>query len=139
MEFAVEPALDLGDREVGVGDIGKIDLNVILGACFPRAVFREGVARAGDHAPAGGGEALDGGVADAAAGSGEKKRAARTIAQWHFRCSNPANRSRIKPRLAPARARMLAPEPNAIMQAKRPLLPELDFPRYHPIARPELR
>src|SRR6185437_8689796 len=137
MQFAVEPAFYLGNREIGVGDIGKIDLNVILRAGFPRAVFREGVARAGDHAPASGGETLDGGVADAAAGSGEKKRAARTIAQWHFRCSNPAQRSRIKPRLAPARTRMLAPELDAVVQAKRPLLPKLDFPGHHPIAGPK--
>src|SRR4029079_10937077 len=107
MQFAVEPAFYLGNREIGVCDIGKIDLNVILRAGFPRAVFREGVARAGDDAPSGGGETLDGGVADAAAGSGEKKRAARTVAQWHFNSSIPTQRSWIKPRLAPARARML--------------------------------
>jgi hypothetical protein len=139
MQFAVQPLLDLGNRQVGVGDIGEIDLNVILGSGFPRAVFREGVARAGDHAPSGGGETLDGGVADAAAGSGEKKRAARTVAQWHFNSSIPTQRSWIKPRLAPARARMLAPEPDAVVQAKRPLVPELDLLRHHAIAGPMRR
>ena len=134
MQFAVQPLLDLGNRQVGVGDIGEIDLNVILGAGFPRAVFREGVARAGDHAPTGGGEALHGGVADAAAGSGEKQRAARTVAQWHFNFSIPTQRSRIKPRLAPARARMLALEFDAIVQAEPPLMPKLDLLWHHAVA-----
>src|SRR6202023_23737 len=68
--------LDVGDGGEGRVFVGEIDLDVVLGAHRPRAVFREGVARAGDDAPSGGGEALDGGMADAAARSGEQQGAA---------------------------------------------------------------
>ena len=64
---------------VRVAGLGEIDLDVIFRSHLPRAVFRERVARAGDHPPAGRREALDGGVADAAACSGEQKRAARLV------------------------------------------------------------
>jgi hypothetical protein len=51
--------------------VAEIDLDVVLGACLPRAILGEGVARARDHPPAGGREALDRGVADAARGTGQ--------------------------------------------------------------------
>src|SRR6185503_16821516 len=47
-----------------------------LGARLPGAVLREGVTRAGDDPPAGRGEALDRGVADAARGASQDQRLA---------------------------------------------------------------
>src|ERR1039458_2001692 len=76
---ALDPPPDLLDGRKGVGFVRQIDLDVILGSGLPRAVLRERMARAGDHAPAGGREALDGGVADAAACSGEQQGAARLV------------------------------------------------------------
>ena len=74
----VEPAVlgleafaHFADRAFGIGGIGEVDLDVILRPHLPGAVLREGVARAGDDAPARRGEALHRGVADAAAGAGE--------------------------------------------------------------------
>ena len=83
MQFAVEPPLGFGDRGLGIFRIGKVDLDVVLRSRLPRTVFRKRMARAGDDAPAGGGKALHGGVADAAAGAGQKERAARLVACWH--------------------------------------------------------
>ncbi len=74
-----QPPLDFVDGVLGVVGIGEIDLDVILRAHLPRAILRKRMARAGDDAPAGGGEALHRGVADAAAGSGEQQRAARLV------------------------------------------------------------
>ena len=81
VQLAVETALDLGYRQVGTGEVGEVDLNVVFRASLPWTVFRKGVARAGDHAPTRRGEALDSGVSDASAGAGEKKGSTRTIAQ----------------------------------------------------------
>ena len=72
-----EAALDLGDRVRGVRDVAEVDLDVILGPGFPRTVFRERMARAGDDAPARGREALHRRMPDAAAGAGQQQRAAR--------------------------------------------------------------
>ncbi len=77
---AVQAALDFLDRLQGLGLVGEIDLDVVLGSCVPRAILRERVARAGDYPPAGGREALDGRMPNAAARSGEEQRAARLIA-----------------------------------------------------------
>ncbi len=107
---------------VGVVGIGEIDLDVILRPRFPRAIFRKRMARAGDDAPAGGGEALHRGVADAAAGSGEQQRAARLVGlRLRSPCSTHTS-SRIKPRLAPRRAKAFAAELDALVQAERPVL-----------------
>src|SRR5207302_617698 len=76
---AFEPVPDFGDRRVGAGRIGEIDLDVILRPHLPWAVFRESMARAGDHAPAGRREALHCRVPDAAARAGEQQGAARLI------------------------------------------------------------
>src|SRR5271167_2032506 len=82
MQFAVEPPLDLRDSGVGVVGIGEIDLDVIFGPRFPRTILREGMPRAGDDAPAGGGKPLDRGVADAAARPGEEERPALPVVRW---------------------------------------------------------
>src|SRR5713226_5885054 len=66
-------------RPRSVGVVGKVDLDVILRPGVPRAVFREGVPRTGDDAPAGAGKADHGRMADAAAGSGQKQRTPRRI------------------------------------------------------------
>ena len=66
----------LADGFQRVLGIGQVDLNVVLRARLPGAVLREGVARAGDDAPAGRGEALDRGMADAARGAGQDQRLA---------------------------------------------------------------
>ena len=80
MQLAViEPRLDQGNRRIGARGVGEIDLDVILRSHLPRAVFRKAVARAGDHAPAGGGEALHRRVPDAAACAGQQQGAARVV------------------------------------------------------------
>ena len=84
--------------------VGEIDLDVILRPHLPRAVLREGVARAGDHAPAGGREALHRRMADAAARAGEQQRAARLVVvrSRHVSSSQALHASsRIQPRLGP--------------------------------------
>src|SRR5207248_7777448 len=52
----VQSALDVDDRLSGPIVISEIHLNMVLRAHFPWAVFRECMARTGDHAPAGRGE-----------------------------------------------------------------------------------
>ena len=84
VQFAVQPVFGFDDRRLGIGRIGEVDLNVILRSRFPRTVFRKRMPRAGDDAPAGGGKALYRCVADAAAGSGQKERAARLVAGRHL-------------------------------------------------------
>ena len=79
MELALDAPLDLADRRERVLGIGEVDLDVVLRARLPRAILREGMARAGDDAPAGRGEALDRRMADAAARPGEEQRAARQV------------------------------------------------------------
>src|SRR5690606_10443100 len=74
-----ETAFDLGNGLLGVLGIGEIDLNGSLRPHFPWTVFRKGMARACDDAPAGGGKAFYRGVADAAAGSCQQKGAAGMI------------------------------------------------------------
>src|SRR5215472_1284350 len=80
MQFAVlEPLLDISNSgECAVG-IGKIDLNMIFGSHFPRAVLRKRVARASDDAPPGCRKSLNRGMADAAACSSEQEGAARLV------------------------------------------------------------
>jgi len=79
VQLAVDPPLDLGDCGLRVGRVGQVHLDMILRAGLPGAVFRKRMARAGDHPPARGREALDRGVSDAAACSGEQQRAARLV------------------------------------------------------------
>jgi hypothetical protein len=80
MQFTVlEPLLDFGDGVVRAFGIGEIDLDVILRPHFPRAVFRKGMPRAGDHAPPGCRKSLDCGVADPTARAGEQERTARLV------------------------------------------------------------
>jgi len=74
--LVVEPPFDFCNRLVRVVFVGKIDLDVVLGPRFPRAVFRERMTRARNDAPAGGRKPFDRRVADAAACSGQKQRAA---------------------------------------------------------------
>src|SRR5580704_4342107 len=83
MQLAIEAPLGFRDCRRGVFGIGQIDLNVVFGAGFPRAIFRKRMPRAGDDAPAGRRETLDGGMADAAACPGQEQRAARLIACGH--------------------------------------------------------
>ena len=100
-----QPLLHHGDGRKGVVGIGEIDLDVVLGACLPGAVLREAVARAGDHAPAGRGEALHRGVADAAAGAGQDQRLPLFIRDLrHARQNRPLPPLRIEPRLDERRA-----------------------------------
>ncbi len=65
-------AADLLDGANRILRVREIDLEVVFGTHLPRTVLREGVARAGDHAPARGREPLDGGVADAPARTREQ-------------------------------------------------------------------
>src|SRR5471032_2519407 len=53
-------------RPRGVARVGQVDLDMILRPRRPGAVFRKGVARTGDHPPAGAGKTLHRGMADAA-------------------------------------------------------------------------
>ena len=76
---ALQPPSYFRNRARGVVVVGEVDLDVILRAGVPRAVFGKGMPRAGDDAPAGRGEADHGGVPDAAAGPGQKQRAPRRI------------------------------------------------------------
>ena len=61
-----------GDRMAVSISPGAI-LYVVLGLRLPWTVFREGLTGAGDHLPAGAGEAFDGRMADAAARAGENE------------------------------------------------------------------
>src|SRR5205823_5753845 len=97
-----KPPLDLGDRLARVVGIGKVDLDVVLGAGLPRALLGERMARAGDHPPAGAGEADDGRMPDAAARAGQQQGAARLVVLRGRHLSSPAW-SWIKPRLCPWR------------------------------------
>ena len=80
MQLAIVQALlDLVDCRKRAIRIGEIDLDVVLRAHLPRAVLRKCMTRAGDDAPAGGREALDGEMADAAARPGQEQRTARLV------------------------------------------------------------
>jgi len=133
VQLAVQPIPDLSDGARRVVGIGEIDLDVVFGPCFPRAVLRKRMARAGDHAPAGGGEAFDRRMADPAARSREEQRAARlvclrtghAIPEMVLLCDRQVDASlRVEPRLVPRRIRAVAFELEAIVQSKRALLPE---------------
>src|SRR5207302_6421457 len=76
---AFQPLADFRNRPRGVGVVGKVDLDMILWPGVPWAVFREGVPRTGDDAPAGAGKADHGRMADAAAGAGQEQRAPRRV------------------------------------------------------------
>jgi hypothetical protein len=52
---------------------------VIFRTGLPRAIFRKGMTRTCNHAPAGSREALDGRMADAATRSREEQRTARLV------------------------------------------------------------
>ena len=73
---AGQPLAHLAHRAQRVLRIGEVDLDVVLRPRGPRAILRERVPRAGDHAPARAREALDGRMPDAAACAGEDQRAA---------------------------------------------------------------
>ncbi len=66
--------LHLGDGLQGGLRVREIDLDVVLGPRFPRAVLGEAMPGAGDDAPAGGREALHRRVANAARGPGKDQR-----------------------------------------------------------------
>ena len=74
-----EAVADFDDSGFRADRIGEVDLNVILGAHLPRAIFGEGMTGTGDDAPAGGGKALDGGMADSAACTRQQHSARRAI------------------------------------------------------------
>src|SRR5262249_15236030 len=119
-----KPALDLGNGDGGVVRICEIDLDVVLGPGLPRALLREGVARAGDDPPACAGESLDGRVADAAACTGQQQGSA-----WRVRHGSLIWRrgaSRVEQRPAPGRRQRLAPEFQTVVQPKRAGTPELE-------------
>jgi len=73
---SVQASLDLDNGCARPLGIGEINLDVVLRSHLPRAIFGKGVSRAGNHAPAGGRKALDGGMAYAAARPGQQERAA---------------------------------------------------------------
>src|SRR5215471_9969214 len=106
---------------------------MVLGSGLPRTIFGKSMPRTRDHAPAGCRKALDRGVANTSAGSGEKERASGLVRCRHFRCSW------IQPCLDPRRSRTRACKGNTIMQTEWSLLPELDLPRSDAIAHPERR
>ncbi len=76
---AFQPLADFRNRPRGVGVVGEVDLDVILRACAPRAFLREGMPRTGEDAPTGARKADHGGMADPAAGPGQKQRAPRRV------------------------------------------------------------
>src|SRR4051794_30353816 len=76
---AFETVADVGDRAGGISGGGEVDLDVVLRARVPRTILREWMSRAGDDAPAGRGETDHGGMADAAARSGQEQRTARRV------------------------------------------------------------
>src|SRR5271163_1845054 len=75
----MDAPLDLVDGRKRVFGSGEVDLDMILGTGFPRAVFRKRMARTGDYAPAGRGEPLHRRVADPAARPGEEQSPPRLI------------------------------------------------------------
>ncbi len=93
--LGLEPLPHLADGAQRVGRVGEIDLDVILRPHLPGAVLGEGVARAGDHAPARRGEALDGSVADAARGTGEDQRLFLSVGDIGHGCSSRLGRSGV--------------------------------------------
>lgn len=70
---------DVVDGAQRIGRVGEIDLNVVLGVRHPTGILPEGMARAGDDAPARAGKADHGRMPDAAARAGQQQRAARRV------------------------------------------------------------
>jgi hypothetical protein len=64
---------DLGDGAADILLVGEIDLDVILRSGRPGTIVGEGLPGTGDDAPSLTREALDGRMADAAAGAGQDK------------------------------------------------------------------
>ena len=130
---ALEPLADFADRARGVGVIGKIDLDVILGAGVPWAIFRERMPRAGEDAPAGGREADHGGMPDAAAGAGQKQRASWRVGRKMvgMSVSQAARRHGMTSRVLvqACAARLSRREFDAVVQAERAVVPELEAQR----------
>src|SRR5262245_34502964 len=58
---------------------------------------------------------------------------------WHQENATKKKISRIEPRLGPRRVEPLAPELDAVMQPKRPVLPELHDHGHDPVAAPVRR
>ncbi|MCY1378075.1 hypothetical protein D9M69_656800 [compost metagenome] len=72
--FLFQPLADFGNGGADVTLVGEIDLDVIVGTGWPRAIVGKCLARAGDDAPAFARKALHRRMADAAAGSGQNDR-----------------------------------------------------------------
>src|SRR4029077_2588664 len=143
--MALDPSPDLLDRRDRVGFVGKINLDVILGPGFPRAIFRKWMPRTRNDAPPRSREAFDRRVTDTAACSGEEQRAARlgrlrtghVVSGMGLACDRQVDASsRIEPRLGPGVVRMIAFELDAIVETECSLLPELDRDRHDSIAGP---
>ena len=66
-----QPLLHHGDRLHRIVGIGEVDLDVVFRPGLPRAILGKAVTRAGDHPPAGRGEALHRGMADAPGRAGQ--------------------------------------------------------------------
>src|SRR5579859_8251934 len=94
---ALKTLPDLSHGADGVGGIGEVDLDVILRPRVPRTFLGERMPRAGDDAPAGGGEADHGGVPDAAAGAGQKQGAPWRVGRSEERRVGKECRSRWSP------------------------------------------
>src|SRR4051812_38964560 len=97
-EAAFQPALDLRDGGERVVRVGQVELDMVFRPGLPRTLLGKGVPRARDDAPAGAGEALDGGVTNPPARSGEEQGATRLIALRSGHNGSDPN-SRIEPRL----------------------------------------
>ena len=74
-----QPLADFRNPPRGVGMIGKIDLDVILGPGSPWALLGKGMPRTGDDAPARAGKTDHRRMTDATAGAGQKQRAPRSV------------------------------------------------------------
>src|SRR5260370_7915332 len=97
----LEPGLDLGKADRGIGRIRQIDLVVILGTGFPGAFLRERVARTSDDPPACAGESLHGRMADAAACAGQQQGAAGVVLAGPLPRAPTAPPTTTKPPLPP--------------------------------------
>src|SRR5271155_1745049 len=126
---AFQPFADFRNRPRGVVMVGEVDLDVILRSGAPRTFLRKRMARAGDDAPAGAGKADHGGMADAAAGAGQKQRAPWRVGGSRHGDSFRLFGSGIKPRFGPWLIRRRATEFDAVVQAERAVVPELELHR----------
>ena len=85
---------DFRDHRLGQCRVAQIKLNVILRPHFPGALFREGLARHGNHAPPSGRKALHRGMANPAGGACQQQHPARFIrlaSFFHHGTETPAN------------------------------------------------